>query len=156
MTTITTDENYTTLVNLSQQIETHAGAWTAAQKLANEAEIKSLESQRNDILYGEMKPARYILIDDYSDFIYGDSARLNGEPFVGTAIEFARAMDESNGCYGRTYTGCTYTSGTDGYHVYSADENVAIVIDGQDAGTRVAVRLLCQYAGFISRTENCD
>lgn len=100
--------------------------------------------------------ARYILIDNYSGFIWGDSADLNGKIFAGTALEFAKALDESIGGECRTYeeqSGPNASSQT-GYHVYRADidgsDAVTIVHDGQDQATIDAVIESCRYEGFIA------
>ena len=98
---------------------------------------------------------RYILIDNYSGFIWGDSADLDGAIFSGTALEFARALDESLGDHGRTYTEQSRADASNqtGYHVYRADvdgsDAVTIVHDGQDPATIDAVIESCRYEGFI-------
>jgi hypothetical protein len=100
--------------------------------------------------------ARYILIDNYSGFIWGDSADLNGKIFAGTALEFAKALDESNGEHGRTYEEQSRPDASNqiGYHVYRADINgsdaVTIVHDGQNQETIDAVTESCRYEGFIT------
>jgi hypothetical protein len=48
--------------------------------------------------------SRYILIDNNSGCIFGDSADLNGKHYVGTPEEYAAALDRSVGEVGRTYT----------------------------------------------------
>ena len=48
--------------------------------------------------------SRYILIDNNSGYIFGDSADLNGKHYVGTPEEYAAALDRSVGEVGRTYT----------------------------------------------------
>ena len=99
--------------------------------------------------------ARYILIDNYSGFIWGDSADLEGKIFSGTALDFARVLDESNHAHG-----CIYTEqprpdagNQSGYHVYRADINgsdaVTVVHDGQNRETIDAVTESCRYEGFI-------
>ena len=99
---------------------------------------------------------RYILIDNYSGFIWGDSADLDGTIFSGTALEFAQALDESIGAHGRTYTEQSRADASNqtGYHVYRADvdgsDAVTIVHDGQDQATIDAVTESCRYEGFIA------
>lgn len=99
---------------------------------------------------------RYILIDNYSGFIWGDSADLNGKIFAGTALEFARALDASLGDHGRTYEEQSRPNASNqtGYHVYRADidgsDAVMIVHDGQDQATIDAVTESCRYEGFIA------
>ena len=48
--------------------------------------------------------SRYILIDNNSGCILGNSADLNGKHYVGTPEEYAAALDRSVGEVGRTYT----------------------------------------------------
>jgi hypothetical protein len=101
--------------------------------------------------------ARYILIDNNSGFIFGDSADHQGEIFDGTAVEFAKAVDEDIGEYGRSYSeldSCNDT--TTGYHVYRADINgsdaIVTIEDGQDQEMIDAVESDCDYLGFIAVT----
>lgn len=100
--------------------------------------------------------ARYILIDNHTGYIWGDSADLNGKIFSGTALEFAQALDESNRDHGRTYTEQSRANSSDqtGYHVYRADidgsDAVTVVHDGQDQETIDAVVSACRYEGFIA------
>ena len=100
--------------------------------------------------------ARYILIDNYSGFIWGDSADLDGAIFSGNAMDFAAALDASLGEHGRTYTEQSRpdASNQTGYHVYRADvdgsDAVTIVHDGQDQATIDAVTRSCRYEGFIA------
>lgn len=100
--------------------------------------------------------ARFILIDNNSGYIFGDSADHNGAIFSGTAEEYAAALDASIGEHGRAYEMLSrdpQTSGT-GYHVYRADvdgsEAVPVVFDGQDQETIEAVERDCEYVGFIA------
>lgn len=99
---------------------------------------------------------RYILIDNYSGFIWGDSADLQGRIFQGAPIEFAKALDESIGATGRVYE-MQWNKPHDirsGYHVYRADVNgseaVPVVTDGEDQDMIDAVTRDCQYECFIS------
>jgi hypothetical protein len=100
--------------------------------------------------------ARYILIDNYSGYIWGDSADLNGKIFSGAALEFAKALDESVGEYSRTYTEQSRCGASNqaGYHVYQADidgsDAVPVVRDGQDQDTIDTVEASCRYDGFIA------
>jgi hypothetical protein len=98
---------------------------------------------------------RYILIDRHSGYIWGDSADLNGEEFVGSPVEFAAAVDASNGEAGRTYVEHRTTNvAGDGYFVYRADlggRDVPVVRDGQDRETIDAVESHCRFVGFIER-----
>lgn len=98
---------------------------------------------------------RYILIDNASGYIWGDSADLNGKIFTGSPEEFAEALDVSNGEHGRSYTfGIRAPRDTStGYHVYRADVNgskaIPVVTDGQDQETIEAVTRNCTYQGYI-------
>jgi len=106
--------------------------------------------------------ARHILIDNNSGYIWGDSADLDGKIFVGTAAEFARALDESLGETGRQYTELNSAprDNRTGYHVYRADINgseaVTAVWDGQDQDTIEAVMRDCRYEGFIEISTTND
>lgn len=99
--------------------------------------------------------ARYILIDNNSGYIWGDSADLCGRIFYGSAMEFAQALDESLGEHGREYVEHSRDphSTVSGYHVYRADidgsQAVTTVWDGQDQETIDAVTSSCRYEGFI-------
>ncbi len=98
--------------------------------------------------------ARYILIDNYTGYIWGDSADLDGA-FSGNALDFAAALDASLGNHGRTYTEQSRpdAGSQSGYHVYRADidgsDAVTVVHDGQDQATIDAVTGTCRYEGFI-------
>ncbi len=96
--------------------------------------------------------ARYILIDNHSGYIFGDSADLAGAIFTGTPIEYAAALDASIGEHGRTYEEISHhdlATNEAGYHVYRADvggsEAVPVVTDGQDEEMIEAVTRDCQY-----------
>lgn len=99
--------------------------------------------------------ARYILIDNYTGYIRGDSADLDGKIFAGTALEFAAALDTSLHNGDRSYTEQSRAQpGQTGYHVYRADidgsEALLVIWDGQDQATIDAVTEGCRYEGFIS------
>jgi hypothetical protein len=100
--------------------------------------------------------ARYILIDNNSGYIFGDSADLDGKVFSGSAVEFAAALDASIGAHNRTYEEYYRNPRTteSGYDVYRADidgsEAVAVVHNGQDQETIEAVRRDCEYSGYIA------
>jgi hypothetical protein len=107
--------------------------------------------------------ARYILIDNYSGYIWGDSADLGGKIFTGTPVEYAQALDESLGEYGRTYTEVARRAlalNATGYHVYRADidgiETVPVVEDGQDQETIEAVERDCRYVTTIQIGDGDD
>ena len=104
---------------------------------------------------------RYILIDNSSGFIWGDTAdyaataELSHTPDDG-ALEAARLLDENNGVYDRAYRFEHNAPRDDrtGYHVYRADvggsEAVAVVQDGQDQETIEAVQRDCEFVGFVT------
>jgi hypothetical protein len=102
--------------------------------------------------------ARWILIDNASGYIWGDSAGFKGGSFQGTAIEYAKALSESLGGFGRTYEEVARPDNSDetGYHVYRADidgsEAVPAIENGQDAETIAAVTASCRSEGFIRIT----
>ena len=95
---------------------------------------------------------RYILIDNGSGYIFGDSADLAGRIFSGTPAEYAAALDASIGEHGRAYAEVSrhaLASNETGYHVYRADvrgsDAVVIVHDGQDQETIESVERDCDY-----------
>jgi hypothetical protein len=102
--------------------------------------------------------ARYILIDNNSGYIWGDSADLEGKIFDGTPAEFAKKLDESLGTYGREYDELSFSQHRSdtrsGYRVYRADvrgsDTVAIVQDGRDQDMIDAVERDCAEDCFIS------
>ena len=117
--------------------------------------------------------ARYILIDNGSGYIYGDSADHEGKIWNGdyidangdranddTPIGFARALDESLGEHGREYEDVSRSalaSNETGYHVYRADvggsDAVAIIWDGQDRETIESVVQDCEYVTTLRTTD---
>lgn len=113
--------------------------------------------------------ARYILIDNYSGYIFGDTADLplshliDGAPAREhdlTPALAARWLDEAEvGDYGRTYTLLPYAplSTQSGYLVYRADvdgsDAVPVVQDGQDAEAISAVVRDCEFVGFVAFGE---
>jgi hypothetical protein len=75
---------------------------------------------------------RYILIENNSGYIRGDSADFNGEPFEGTPVQYAQALDDSLKEHGRTYElmlNHSPRTTESGYHVYRADDAVPVVED---------------------------
>lgn len=104
---------------------------------------------------------RYILIDNNSGYIWGDSADLNGCIYsADDPIDYARALDESLGEHNRSYKMQMYNprSNIAGYHVYRADidgsDAVVTVFDGQDAETIRTVVDNCRYEGFIAYADS--
>lgn len=114
---------------------------------------------------------RYILIDNASGYIFGDTAamdrshRIDGETMAqvgGGGMRpalAARWLDETETReFGRTYTETTRPrDDRTGYHVYRADINgseaVAVVMDGQDREMIAAVEADCRYICFIECTK---
>jgi hypothetical protein len=104
--------------------------------------------------------ARYILIDNASGYIWGDSADIGGKIVNGTPIQVAKALDASVGLHTpRAYEIVSrgeLASNETGYHVYRADiggsEAVPIVQDGQDMDMIAAVERDCEYVATI----RCD
>lgn len=99
---------------------------------------------------------RYILIDNHSGYIFGDSADLDGRIFTGTPVEFAAALDASIGGRESVYEEVSrhaLASNDSGYHVYRADvdgsEAVPVVDNGQDRETIDAVVRDCEYVTTI-------
>jgi hypothetical protein len=99
------------------------------------------------------KMARYILIDNCSGYIFGDSADLNGRIFNGSPTEYAAALDASIGQHGRRYHVCDHrrelASNETGYHVYAAPEVLPAIDDGQDPELIEAVIRDCEYVTTI-------
>ena len=101
--------------------------------------------------------AHYILIDQNSGYIWGDSADIDGKIVTGTPCEVAKVLDESIGGldqpleYEETYQ--TDVNAT--YDVYRADgygsEQIAVIQNGQDADTINAVVRDCKYVTSIVR-----
>lgn len=98
--------------------------------------------------------ARYILIDNGSGYIFGDTADYANADL--DPIEAARTLDESIGEHGRNYGRICHNpqDGRTGYHIYRADVNgseaVTVVNDGQDQDTIDAVTENCHYEGFVT------
>lgn len=97
--------------------------------------------------------ARYILIDNFSGFIWGDSANLEGNAFNGTPLEFAAALDTHVGPHTpRVYEDVSrdaLASNESGYHVYRAGDAIPIVQDGSDEAEIEAVTINCEYVTTI-------
>ena len=84
--------------------------------------------------------ARYILIDNNSGFIFGDTKNINCSRTFKNPAEAAKMLDESIGEPASEYVeiyGDHDTSGKSGYGVYSADdiEDMTEVEDGTDQAT---------------------
>lgn len=106
--------------------------------------------------------ARYILIDNFSGYVWGDSADLDGRIFVGTPIEFALALDAHiGGEQGHTYEECgkrCLASNETGYQVFRADINgsdaVPVVRDGRQQKTIEDIVRSCEYVTTLRRIAN--
>lgn len=99
---------------------------------------------------------RYILIDNFSGFVWGDSL-LDGQKFEGDVMKFAAALDASYDDTGLTYEwrdNDPHTTAS-GYHVYEASESLLIVKDYAGAGID-AVERDCRRVGFIAITQRED
>lgn len=102
--------------------------------------------------------ARYILIDDASGYIWGDTADLAGwRESEQTPVEAARLLDESLGEHGRTYEDVSRLDGHSGYRVYRADvrgsEQVPSIHDGRDPEMIEAVERDCEFITAIAFAE---
>lgn len=100
--------------------------------------------------------ARYILIDNRSGYIFGDTADLDGwNDTERTPVDAARLLDESIGERDREYEliGHDPRDTSTGYHIHRADvrgsEQVAVVTDGQDREMIEAVERDCDYVGYV-------
>lgn len=102
--------------------------------------------------------ARYILIDNASGYIWGDTAALD-VPADATPIDAARALDASLGVTGRIYLQTSATVGTrpaanaTAYWIHEAGPAFPPVQDGQDAATIRAVERDCPLVAIVHVTE---
>lgn len=104
----------------------------------------------------EINMPRYILIDNNTGYIFGDTAEFaQNSPHEITPAEAARLLDESIGTHGRVYiehASAPRTTVT-GYQVYRADINgseaVPAVWDGQDQETIDNVTRSCEWVSFV-------
>jgi len=101
--------------------------------------------------------SRYILIDKASGMIWGDSANLDGKPFVGTATEYAKALDVSVG--GADYEACEYYESNNSdnpeavMECYSPPDGFPEIKDGTDKGEIEAVMNGCEHVTTICRRD---
>ena len=100
--------------------------------------------------------ARYIFIDRYSSYIWGDSANIGGKIVTGTPCEVAEALDKSVGEVQYKHYWETRKSDADAtYDVYRVDidgsEQVGII--GQNEELIDAVKRDCEYVTSIARSE---
>ena len=111
--------------------------------------------------------ARFILIDNHSGYIWGDSADLNGAIWRPTvdgidaqAAQIAAALDASLGEPARSYEvhqhPTALASNEGGYHVYRSDvrgsDQIGHITDGQDQEMIDAVERDCDYVCTIRYT----
>ena len=102
---------------------------------------------------------RYILIDNNSGYIFGDTADFGAGAGLDDPIDAARRLDQHIGGMTGTYVFFPYNPPVtkEGYHIYRADidgsEVVPLVWDGQDKDTIDAVTSNCRYVGFVARTD---
>lgn len=105
---------------------------------------------------------RYILVDNYSGYIFGDTADYAISEQNGlTPVEACRLLDERViGGDARTYLEHSWRphDNTTGYLVYRADVNgsdaVPVVQDGQDPEMIEAVARDCDFVAFVEcKTE---
>jgi hypothetical protein len=103
--------------------------------------------------------ARFIIIDNNSGFIFGDTAdRLTGrqsdwiEKSEADILEAVELLDEeiNDGWRAYKYHRANPRSTVTGYHVYDASgDQVPCVQDDQDRETIDAVESSCGYLGFV-------
>jgi hypothetical protein len=103
--------------------------------------------------------ARFILIDNNSGHIFGDTAdyacAMQSDWIAKSEsdlIEAARVLDESIGEHGRKYSFHSRNprSTVTGYDVYDASrDQVVCVQDGQDREMIDEVESSCDYLGFV-------
>jgi hypothetical protein len=109
--------------------------------------------------------SRYILIDNASGYIWGDSADIGGKIVTGTPVEVARVLDKDIGEFtNRTYqiiSRSQLSTNETGYIVYRADINgseaVPLITDGQSQEQIETVINECEYECTIlclDETEN--
>ena len=101
---------------------------------------------------------RFILIDDNSGYIWGDSAEFAAEAKGDLdPITAARLLDESLGEQDREYEEVSRLNGRSGYRVYRADINgsdaVGPVWDGQSAEEIEAVERDCEHVATVAFRE---
>jgi hypothetical protein len=101
---------------------------------------------------------RYIIQDNYTGYIWGDSADFGANPENMT--DACRMLDESLGEHGRVYSEVPRLSGDSGYVVYRADINgseaVTVIHDGQDRETIEAVERDCRLLGYVEFNRDPD
>src|SRR5690554_419850 len=108
---------------------------------------------------------RYIIIDAFSGYIWGDTAQFvqAGQECPSDIATVCKMLDESIGETGRTYEEVPRLSGDSGYIVYRADvddsDSEIVIHDGQDQKTIEAVERYCERVGYVewrSRDESAN
>jgi len=106
---------------------------------------------------------RYILIDNCSGYIFGDTGDLDGPARDETPLEAAARLDAHIGERSRSYEEVSrygLASNETGYHVYRADvrgaEAIPLVDDGLDQQLIESVERECQYVTTIRCTSADD
>lgn len=105
--------------------------------------------------------ARYILIDNNSGYIFGDTADFNGKIcYAASPADAAREMDRTiQQIPDRRYVEHSHPPRDDrcGYHIYRADVNdseaIVTITDGQDQEMIDAVEADCEYVCFVECTD---
>lgn len=105
---------------------------------------------------------RFIIIDIYTGYIWGDSADFDAGNPDGAAddiCEACRRLDRSLGEFERTYAEVPREPRS-GYAVYRADINgsdaICTIHDGQDKETIESVERDCQFLGFVEFRRQPD
>lgn len=105
---------------------------------------------------------RFIIIDNYSGYIWGDSADFDTGNPDGTTddiCEACRRLDHSIGEYERVYAEAS-SPPPSGYTVYRADINgseaVGNIHDGQDPEMIAAVERDCEFVGYVEFHRRSD
>ena len=104
--------------------------------------------------------ARYILIENNSGYIWGDSADLGGKVFTGSPVELAPALDASiGGVDARSYEDIGFAKlalNESGYLVYSVPDHFPAVDDGQDQEMIEAIERDCQHVTTIRCVDSAE
>jgi hypothetical protein len=100
--------------------------------------------------------ARYILIDNCSGYIWGDSGEYAPGTDITGPIHAARMLDYDLGEQDRRYEECRRSqlaSNETGYHVYRASNEFPAVDDGRASDTIMAVESDCEYVTTLRCSE---
>lgn len=100
---------------------------------------------------------RYIIVDNYTGFIWGDSVDFPKEP--DDILSVCRMLDDEIGSYehGITYEKVSYFNGEFGYLVYDASipngNKIPTSYDGQDQEIIDTVTNNCTLLGYVAREQ---